>query len=220
MARIVFDLDGTLVHSTPTLTATANTLLAGLDRAPLPTATTARFVGHGVRALVERLLLHTGGIPGGGLEPHLARFRQIYAADPLTATTVYPGVPEALAELAAAGHGLGVCTQKPDLPARAILRGLGLMPPITAFTGGDSLAVLKPDPRMLQHAADQLPAGPLLYVGDSEVDAATAAAAGVPFLLYTKGYRQGPAEILPHAARFDDYTGLPGLVAGLLAPAA
>ena len=50
------------------------------------------------------------------------------------------------------------------------------MPPVTGFTGGDSLDVLKPDPRMLQHAADQLPPGPLIIVGDSETDAATAGA--------------------------------------------
>ena len=83
----------------------------------------------------------------------------------------------------------------------AILRALGLMPPIAALTGGDSLDVLKPDPRMLAHAAAQLPAGPVIFVGDSEVDAETAEAAGVPFLLHTEGYRHGPAAALPHAAR-------------------
>ena len=106
----------------------------------------------------------------------------------MTGTVAFPGVREALAALAAAGHGLGVCTQKPNAPAVTILRALGLMPPIAALTGGDSLDVMKPDPRMLAHAAAQLPEGPVIFVGDSEVDAATAEAAGVPFLLHTEGY--------------------------------
>lgn len=217
MARIVFDLDGTLVDSNPSLAAAGNALLAELGRPPVPPEVCATFVGHGVRKLVERLLVHGGGIPGDDIEPHLARFRVIYGADPVTGTVVFPGVHAALAALAAAGHGLAVCTQKPDAPALALLKGLGLMPPITGLTGGDSLGVLKPDPRMLRHAADQLPPGPVIFVGDNAVDAATAKSAGVPFLLHTEGYRTHAVEELEHHARFSDYAALPGLVAGLVA---
>ena len=64
--------------------------------------------------------------------------------------------------------------------------------------------------------AGQLGAGPLVYVGDSETDAATAVAAGAPFLLFTEGYRHGPVESLPHAAAFSDFADLPGLVADVL----
>lgn len=218
MARILFDLDGTLVHSTPTLAATGNAVLAGLGRTPLDVATVTGFVGKGVRVLVQRMLAATGGVPGDDVAPHLERFRVLYAADPLTGTEPMAGVPATLAALAAAGHGLAVCTQKPNEPALAILRGRALMPPVTGFTGGDSIAgVLKPDPRMVAHAADQLPPGPVVFVGDSETDAATAAAAGVPFLLYTEGYRHAPVAELPHMATFSDFAALPALVAGVLA---
>jgi phosphoglycolate phosphatase len=219
MARLVFDLDGTLVDSNPTLWATGSALLAELGRAPVAKETSAGFVGKGVAALVEGLLRHTGGIPGGAAAPHVARFRALYALDPVTGTAVYPGVAAALAALAADGHGLAVCTQKPDAPALVLLRALGLMPPVAGFTGGDSLDVLKPDPRMLAHAAGQLAPGPVILIGDSEVDAATAAAAGVPFLLHTRGYRLDPATPIPHAGAFADFADLPGLVAGLLASA-
>ena len=56
----------------------------------------------------------------------------------------------------------------------------------------------------------------MIFVGDSEVDAATAEAAGVPFLLYTEGYRGQPVEALRHAAAFSDFAELPGLVETLL----
>jgi phosphoglycolate phosphatase len=213
MARLIFDLDGTLVHSAPTMAAAANAMLAELGRAPVPVATVLGFVGHGMRALVERLLEHSGGVPGGAVEPHLAAYRRRYDADPLTGTAAYPGVEAALAALAAAGHGLAVCTQKADAPARAILAGLRLAPPITGFTGGDSAGALKPDPRVFRHAADQLPPGPEIMIGDSETDAATARAAGAPFLLHLGGYNHRAPDTLGAAATFSDFAALPGIVA-------
>ena len=69
MARILFDLDGTLVHSTPTLAAAGNALLAGLGRAPLDVATVTGFVGHGVRVLVERLLAPPAASPAATSRP-------------------------------------------------------------------------------------------------------------------------------------------------------
>jgi phosphoglycolate phosphatase len=216
LARLVFDLDGTLVHSAPTMTAAANALFADLGRPPVPEATVLGFVGHGMRRLVARLLDHAG-LPGHDVDAALARYRARYEADPLTGTTPYLGVPAALAHLAADGHGLAVCTQKPDAPARAILAGLGLMPPVTGFTGGDSLpGVLKPDPRLFAHAADQLPPGPAVMVGDSETDAATARAAGVPFLLHARGYNALAPEDLGADGVFEAWDALPGLV-GLVA---
>lgn len=219
MARLIFDLDGTLVHSAPTLAAAGNALLAELGRPVLPTATIEGFLGAGMRRLVTRMLEHGGGVPGGAVEPHLDRFRALYDADPLAGTEPYPGVAATLARLAGDGHGLAVCTQKADAPARAILLGLGLMPPVTGFTGGDSLDVLKPDPRMLRHAADQLAPGPAILIGDSETDAATARAAGVPFLLHLNGYRLGPPASLGAFAVFGDFAELPALVGAALAEA-
>lgn len=218
MARLVFDLDGTLVHSAPTMAAAANALLAELGRPPVPEAVVIGFVGHGMRRLVERLLERTGGVPNGDVARHLAAYRRHYDADPLAGSTLYPGVAAALDGLAAQGHGIAVCTQKADAPARAILAGLGLAPPVTSFTGGDSLpGVLKPDPRLFRHAADQLAPGPEIMIGDSETDAATARAAGAPFLLHLGGYNHLPPETLGAAASFAEFAELPRLVAAVLA---
>lgn len=217
MARIVFDLDGTLVESAPTIAEAANRLLAELGRAPLPIASVLAFVGHGMPSLVARVLAETGGVPGGDLAPHVARYREIYGEDPVTGTVAYDHVSEALGALAAAGHGLAVCTQKADLLALAVLRSLDLMPPITALAGGDSVGVLKPDPRMFHFAADQLGDGPAVMVGDSETDAATARAAGVPFLLRRGGYHHGPEAAMAADGAFDDFRELPGLIEAVLA---
>lgn len=213
-ARLVFDLDGTLLDSIPSLVAAGNVLLGELGRPVIDLDTGRGFVGHGVVRLVESLLAHTGGVED--LETHVARFRLIYGADPVTGTVVYRGVREALTALVAAGHELGVCTQKPNPPALDLLRKLELMPPITGFTGGDSLAVLKPDPAMLFHTAQQLRGDVTIMVGDSETDAETARRGGVPFLLHTEGYRHAAVADLPHVAAFSDFAELPGLVARVL----
>lgn len=219
MARIIFDLDGTLVHSVPTLAAAGNALLAELGRPPLSLDTVTAEVGRGVPALVRGILDRSGGVPGS-LDPHLERFRAIYDSDPITGTEPYSGVEAMLADLAEAGHGLGVCTQKPLSPTRALLEALDLAPPISALTGGDSLDVLKPDPRMLRHTADQLAPGPVVMVGDSEIDAATALAAEVPFLLFTRGYRRQSVSRIPHAATFDRHADLARCLEAILAAGA
>lgn len=216
MARIIFDLDGTLIDSIGSLTTAANALLAEFGRDPLEEQLVRTFVGQGITALVTRVLTHTGGIPGGDIAPHVGRLHAIYNADPVAGTRVYPGVHEALGLLVDAGHTLGVCTQKPHRPSLTLLRALDLMPPVAALTDGDSLPVLKPDPEMLFHTAAQLPDGPILFVGDSEIDAATADAAGVPFLLHMDGYCHVPRAGLPKAGQFDRYAELPGLVAALV----
>ncbi len=67
----------------------------------------------------------------------------------------------------------------------------------------------------MRHIIDQLPARRFLYVGDSEVDAATAEAAKVPMALYTKGFRKTAVEDLYHDAHFDDWSELPAIAASL-----
>ena len=69
----------------------------------------------------------------------------------------------------------------------------------------------------LRHAAADLGTAldALLYVGDSEVDAATALAAQVPFALHTEGYRKSPVAEIRHQARFAHYDELASVVAAL-----
>jgi len=52
----------------------------------------------------------------------------------------------------------------------------------------------------------------VIFVGDSEVDAATAEAANVRFVLFTSGYLKGSAQNIKSAAHFADFARLPGLV--------
>ena len=213
--RLIFDLDETLIDSVPSLTAAANVMLGELGRAPVEPARYKSFVGHGMRQQVKRVLEATGGIPGGDLRPHLARMIAIYGADALRGTGAYPGVLETLHKLAEQGYQMAVCTQKPEAQARQILQGLHLMPPIQGLTGGGTLDVLKPDPAMLHHAAAQLSGdGPVVMIGDRDVDAQTAANAGARFVLFAPDGQQ-PA--FATDATFSDWADLPAVLSDLRA---
>ena len=95
----------------------------------------------------------------------------------------------------------------------------GALPDGSEGGGGDSLPVNKPDPAPLAACFKGLGQSGGLYVGDSEVDAETAHAAGIPFALFTEGYRKTPVAALPHAYSFSDFSKLPDIVQAVLAPA-
>ena len=187
-AALLFDLDGTLVDSVPDLAAAVNKLLAELGRPALGEARIAAMVGDGVAKLVERALAASGaGIP---LPAALDRFLAFYEAEPTRLTRPYPGVPGVLAELAAAGWRLAVCTNKPERATRAVLGGLGLDRFFGVVLGGDSLAARKPDPAPLLLALDRLgsASADAAMIGDHRNDVLAARAAGMPVIFARYGY--------------------------------
>ncbi|GAB4394343.1 MAG: phosphoglycolate phosphatase [Kiloniellaceae bacterium] len=216
---IVFDLDGTLVDSVHDIHAAVVAFLTERGQAPLDLATVTSFVGNGVPVLLERVLRAVGEAAGPeNVAAALPRFNEIYGAAPAALSKLFPGVAAALTELGAAGHALGICTNKPEGPARQMVAELGIGSHFSALTGGDTLAQRKPDPAPLHHTAALLRVDPgaVVYVGDSEVDAATAAAAGVPFVLFTEGYRKTPVAEIAHDVALSDFAELPRIVTALI----
>lgn len=216
MKAVVFDLDGTLVDSAADLQAAANRLMRRNGLPELGLATVTCFVGDGIARLVERCFAHHGDLPDD-LPGQIARFKAYYADEDHRRTRFMPGADVALRRLAASGFALGLCTNKDAGPARAILRRLHAESLFRAVIGGDSGLAKKPDAAPLLACVERCGALPskAVYVGDSETDAATATAAGLPFLLYTEGYRNDPLAAIPHAAAFRDFAALPDLIAAL-----
>lgn len=209
MAAVIFDLDGTLVDSAADIHAAVTVLLAEQGFPALRTDAVRNMVGNGAPVLIERVIAAVGAAPSSQTE-WLARFLHIYESA-TALTKPYPGVDQAMQSLAAAGFRLGLCTNKPTAPTLALLRALGWQDHFAGVICGDSLTSRKPDPAML-HAATHLTGQPAIYVGDSEVDEATALAAGLPFLLFSQGYRKKPADAFAAAAVFDHFDDLPALV--------
>ena len=212
-ALIVFDLDGTLIDSAADLAAAVNAMLAHFGRAALPVAEVRRMIGNGVAMLVTRALA-ARHCEHADPDEAARIFMRHYEADATSLTRAFPGAGAALQALRAAGIPLAVCTNKPARITADILGSLDLAQYFVRVIGGDSLPYRKPDPRVLLSLVAALAAAPAssLLVGDSEVDAATAHAAGVPFVLMKHGYRHGPAEGIACIAALESFADLPPLV--------
>ena len=201
---VIFDLDGTLIHSAPDIHAAMAQLLSEIGRPTLDLATIISMIGRGIEVLLARALTATGGRPTLGEEAEiLARFRTFYNGRLTELTRPYDGVPEMLEHLTAAGIALGLCTNKPEKPARDLMQALDLSGYFTAVVGGDTLTVKKPDAAPLLHCMTLMSADPArtLYVGDSETDYLTARHAGLPIAYFTGGYQVTP--ITGYAPEFE-----------------
>lgn len=215
---VVFDLDGTLIDSARAIQAVGDRLLADHGLAALSAEETRSFIGAGAAKFVERAFAARSVADPGAVAAAVERFQIYYReADPLEHNTPMPGAAAAMDALAAAGCPLGLCTNKPEAPTRSVVGALGWADRFAALVAGDTLAVRKPDPAPLQEVGRLLGGGPLVFVGDSEVDAETAERAARPFLLYTEGYRKAPVEALPRSAAFSDFAELPALVEAVAA---
>lgn len=207
MRRVVFDLDGTLLETLPDIARVTNLVLKveGID--PLPEATVRTFVGNGVPVLVSRMIASTG-LSENDHGRLTTTFLELYEGS-TDLTHPYPGVEAALDALSAAGLTLAICTNKPEAPARAVLAAMGWQGRFDTVIGGDSLPVKKPDAAPLMAALGGVEPSETLFVGDSEVDAATAQNAGIRFALYSGGYRKSPVDEIPHDHVFDHFDALP-----------
>lgn len=211
---IVFDLDGTLIDSAPDIHACVNHVL-GRHGTPLLTLDQVRsFIGGGVDVLWQKIIA-AQALQDAKKPDYIAAFMTCYQ-DAAQLTRLFPDVVPTLETLAGRGHPLGICTNKPLAVTQAILAHFEIAHLFGCVIGGDSVSERKPHPAPLRAALQGLGADPAnpkaIYVGDSEFDAACAAAVPVPFLIYTRGYRQTPVEELPHVASFDDFADLPALV--------
>lgn len=208
--RIVFDLDGTLIDSAPDIRKIANEVLAETGVEPITLSETRDFIGEGIHRFVEKMR-GARDLPASCQIPMLDNLVSRYD-DAVTLTVPYPGVVAALQSLSE-NHRLGICTNKLYSPCIAILKHLQLEKYFVSVWGGDNPLGRKPAPDPLLAAFEELGEGPRVYVGDSETDSATAEAAGVPFLLFTQGYRKKPIVEIPHLIAFSDFEELPDLVA-------
>ena len=212
MNAVIFDLDGTLVDSVAAICDVANVVLDELALPPLDVPEARQYIGNGAEVFMQRALAPRKAVDEADFQEHLQRFLAIYADAPGSANPPFPGTDEALRRLAEAGWALGLCTNKPLAPTLKVLDAHGWTDLFTAVTAGDSLQTRKPDPEPLIETARQLDRNSSLFVGDSEVDAETAKAAEMPFILFADGYRKSPVEALPHRCLFTDFSALPALL--------
>jgi phosphoglycolate phosphatase len=192
---VMVDLDGTLIHTAPDLANCANRMLEELGREPRDLKLVETWIGNGVPRLVKRAL--TGEMlaePQAQLfERALAIFEKHYAAHVSDLSRPFPGVPEGLERLQAAGFSLACITNKAAAFTLPLLKNLNLYHYFQLVLSGDSLPRQKPDPLPLLHACKHFGITPDhgVLIGDSGNDVQAARAAGMPVLCVPYGYNHG-----------------------------
>ncbi len=207
---LIFDLDGTLVDSVPDLCSALNEVLRERGYAALSQDDVRPLVGDGVAPLVSRAFAARGAPPGEA-ESVLPRYIEIYEANAARLSRPYPGVRETLVGLRAGGYRTAVCTNKLQRATLAVLQGLGLDDLFDGIAGGDHFAVRKPDPGHLTGLVGEMNGtiARTAMVGDSEIDAAAARAAGVPIVLMRYGYARIDPDTLAADAVLDRFAEIP-----------
>ena len=180
---VVFDLDGTLLDSYEGIHDALSDVLAHFGRPPVTVEETRRLVGHGLEALIAKVL------PEELRADAAAHFRFRYKVNAPKLTKLMPGAELVVSELWRRGIRLAIASNKPAVFSRQLLAGFGLAELFTFIGGPDLGFPEKPDPAMVLAALQAMRASPAetLYVGDMTVDIATARAAGLPVAVIPEG---------------------------------
>lgn len=186
----IFDLDGTLLDTLTDLAASCNYALRTHGMPEHSIDDVRRFVGNGVRLLMER------AVPGGAGHPDFeatfATFREHYMQHSLDTTRPYPGIPEVLAELKKRGCRLAVVSNK--MMAATVELCHHFFPDTIEVAIGENEAAgirKKPAPDTVFAALKELGVEKdgAVYVGDSDVDFKTSVNAGIPCISVLWGFR-------------------------------
>ena len=177
---ILWDLDGTLLDTLADLCDAVNFALDRFGYHQRTLEEVRRFVGNGAGRLMAL------AVPGDAdPAPVLAVFQEYYRDHCRIQTAPYPGVMDALDALGKK-YPLAIVSNKPDGAVKSLCADF--FPGIYA-RGEDGDCPRKPDPAMVYKAMEVLGAETCVYVGDSEVDIATAKNAGVPCVSVLWGFR-------------------------------
>ena len=185
---IIFDLDGTLLN---TLTDLANSVNYAMERQGFPVHSeeaVRQMVGNGIYVLMEQAVPRGRECPA--FDACLKDFREHYEAHKKDFTKPFPGVMEFLEKADKAGYKMAVVSNKFDLAVKGLCRDF-FYPYITTAIGESSQIARKPAPDTVFAAMQKLHSAPehCVYVGDSDVDLATAKNAGISCISVSWGFR-------------------------------
>jgi phosphoglycolate phosphatase len=196
---IFFDLDGTLVQTSPEIADAVNDTLSHFGWPEASQAQVDRWIGHGTRELLIQALAQATGQTeeavrqGPVLRDALPLFDAHYQVRCGTRSQLYPHVRETLAALRQGGCKLAVVTNKEGRYTDTVLQAHQLDDSFDLIVSGDTFPQKKPNPVGVQHGLRlwDVPVDRALFVGDSSIDAATARQAGVAVWLLPYGYNMG-----------------------------
>ena len=184
----IFDLDGTLLNTLGDLAASTNYALRQYGMPEHTIVDVRRFVGNGVGKLIERAIPE--GLANPQYEDVLATFRKHYMLHSLDTTAPYPGIESLLHSLRSHGCNVAVVSNKFYNATVELCRHF-FADTVEVAIGERENIRRKPAPDTVFEAMRQLGVSgeDTVYVGDSDVDVATARNSGIPCISVLWGFR-------------------------------
>lgn len=197
---ILFDLDGTLSDSADGITRCVDYALSHFD-IHLSQQELTMFVGPPLMDMFLEI-----GLTAEQAQTALRLFRERFQTKGIFENSVYPGIPEMLRALHAAGRRLAVATSKPEPFAVEILRRYGVDSCFTVIAGSLFDGSRDTKTQVLQEALRQLNVTEaqkdrLVMVGDRKYDVEGAAELGLRCIGVGYGYAE-PDELQMAGADF------------------
>ncbi|MGA4670228.1 HAD family hydrolase [Propionibacteriaceae bacterium Y1923] len=183
---IIWDFDGALVDSLPGIAHGVGETITAMGQPARTPEEIRGMLGGGARQIFTMLF---GESHPDLVEPALAHFHEHYPRLSTHGVTAYPGVPEALAQLARTKK-LAIVTAKMRAATFAVLDKLGLAQYFDLVVSADDVTRMKPDPEGINKVLEELGVAPerAVFIGDMKTDVAAGRAAGVHAVGVTWGY--------------------------------
>ena len=185
---VIFDLDGTLLDTLEDLMNSVNYALASFGLPERSYGEIRDRVGHGIRNLVDRSV--PDGTDAALTDRVFGCFKEHYQLHCTDKTAPYPGVNDLMIKLKNEGIRIGIISNKADPAVRELVPVY--FDGLVDIARGELPGVpKKPAPDGVLRMMDEFGAKPeeTVYVGDSDVDLATAVNSGIDHVIVTWGFR-------------------------------
>lgn len=186
---IIFDLDGTLIHSLPDMSIAMNKTLKHFKLRTLSEEKLQEFVGEGMLKLSENVLKFSGA-DLDLIDNFFSMYRKEYSENPYNLTTLMPGVKDSLKYLLNKNVRINICTNKRQHVAEKILKLMNLSDNFDFIVGAKENVPLKPQRQMIDFICNQYDSdeNEFIMVGDTNVDIMAAKNAGISSIIVDGGY--------------------------------
>ena len=191
MKACIFDLDGTLTNTLESMTYSVNLTLEEMGLSKITKDQCRLFVGNGARVLMEKSLKAAGDTDASRIEEGMEIYGRIFDRNCTYHVTPYEGIPEMLKALKDRGIHLAVLSNKPDRQTVKVVKEI-FGDNIFDYAQGQKDGIRrKPAPDGVWYLMEQMQVSKeeCLYIGDSEVDAATGKNAGLKTIGVLWGFR-------------------------------
>lgn len=191
MKACIFDLDGTLTNTLESMTYSVNLTLEEMGLSKITKDQCRLFVGNGARVLMEKSLKAAGDTDASRIEEGMEIYGRIFDQNCTYHVTPYEGIPEMLKALKDKGIHLAVLSNKPDRQTVKVVKAI-LGEELFDYAQGQKEGIRrKPEPDGVWYLMEQMHVSKeeCLYIGDSEVDAATGRNAGLKTIGVLWGFR-------------------------------